>query len=404
MQHLIFFGLFFTLYGLINFYIGFRGWQAFRRMFPHGYGIIYWTVFTVLAFSYLGGRLAENYLPGSFDSILTGIGSYWLAAMDFLFLILVFIDITRLFNRWFNFIPSSVKQRPQLTGIFVVLLVTGIIAYGAWNSRNPRLVHYNITIPKTAGSLNELHVVAVSDIHLGKIIHNGRLLSLVQQVNKLDPDLILLPGDTIDENVNVFKEQNMSDSLSMLKSKYGSFAVFGNHEYIGGQPDEASRVLQEAGITIFRDQYREIAGGFYLVGREYQSGEGFWGTGRKGLSQVMEGVDRSLPVIMIDHQPSNLKEGQEQGIDLQISGHTHLGQVFPFNLLTKRLFETDWGYLRKGDFQLIVSCGFGTWGPPIRVGNVPEIVDINILFTDPGGQVTDAMEPVMQTMGRLDKI
>lgn len=400
-QHLIFFGVFFTIYGSINFYIGFRGWQAFGRFFPHGYGIVYWTVFTVLALSYLAGRLAENYLPGPLDSFLTGIGSYWLAAVNFLFLILVMIDLTRLFNRWFNFIPSPVKQHPELTGIAVILLVTVIIIYGAWNSRNPRLVHYDITIPKSAGSLNELHVVAVSDIHLGKIMHNGRLLNMVQQVNSLDPDLILLPGDTIDENINAFEEQNMSDSLRMLKSKYGSFAVFGNHEYIGGHPDEAYRALQQAGIAVFRDEYREIAGSFYLVGREYQSGERFWGGGRKVLSKVMEGVDRSLPVIMIDHQPSNLKEGQEQGVDLQISGHTHLGQLFPFNLITKRMFETDWGYLRKGDFQLIVSCGFGTWGPPIRVGNVPEIVDIDIHFTGPGGQDADIIEPVMRTMGRL---
>jgi hypothetical protein len=393
-QHLIFFGVFFTIYGSVNLYIGIRGWQAFSRFFPHGYGLIYWTVFIVLALSFIAGRFAENYLPGALGSLLTIIGSYWLAAMTFLFLILVLIDSTRLFNRWFDFIPSTVKQRPELTGLAVILLVTGVIIYGAWNSRNPRIVHYDITIPKSAGSLNELHVVAVSDIHLGKIIHNGRLLSLIQHVNNLNPDLILLPGDTIEESIDPFVEQNMSESLHMLKSKYGSYAVFGNHD-----PDEAYLILEEAGIKVFRDQYQKIAGSFYLVGRDF--GERFWGAGRKELSTVMEGVDRSLPVIMIDHLPSNLNEGNDQGIDLQISGHTHLGQLFPFNLFTKRLFETDWGYLRKGDFQLIVSCGFGTWGPPIRVGNVPEIVEIDIHFTGTGGQDAGIIEPVMQTMGRL---
>lgn len=400
-QHLIFFGVFFTLYGSINFYIGDRGWQAFGRLFPHGYGIIYWTVFIVLALSYIAGRFAGNYLPGALGGFLTVIGSYWLAAMNFLFIILIFIDTTKLFNRWFNTIPDSFVQRPELTGLAVLLLVTGIIVYGAWNSRNPRLVQYDINIPKSAGSLNELHVVVVSDIHLGKIIHNGRLLSLVQHVNNLEPDLILLPGDTIDESVSTFVEQNMADSLLMLKSKYGTFAVFGNHEYIGGHPEEARRVLQEAGITLLRDEYQKIAGSFYLVGRDYQSRERFWGSGRKDLFTVMEGLDRSLPMIMIDHQPSGLEEGQVQGVDLQVSGHTHLGQLFPFNLITKRIFETDWGYLRKGDFQLIVSCGYGTWGPPIRVGNVPEIVELNIRFTGPGGQGGDIIEPVMQTMGRL---
>lgn len=392
-QHLVFFSVFFTIYGSINFYIGIRGWQAFGRFLPHGWGIIYWVVFVVLALSYFAGRFAEGFLPATLGGLLTVAGSYWLGVMNFLFLILVLVDSARFFDRWFGFIPSPLKQRPELAGLAVILLVTGIIAYGAWNSRHPRLVHYDITIPKSAGSLNELHVVAVSDVHLGKIIHNGRLLSLVRQVNKLEPDLILLPGDTVEESINTFVDQNMSDSLCMLDSKYGSFAVFGNHD-----PEEAYRILQEAGITVLRDEHKLIDGSFYIVGRDY--GESFWGAGRKELAAVMEGVERSLPVLLIDHQPANLKEGQAQGVDLQVSGHTHLGQIFPFNLLTGRIFETDWGYLRKGDFQIIVSCGFGTWGPPLRVGNVPEIVDIDIRFTGPG-QAADINEPVMQTMGRL---
>ncbi|OQA08459.1 MAG: putative metallophosphoesterase [Firmicutes bacterium ADurb.Bin373] len=399
--YLIFFGVYFTVYGLINFYIGMRGWQAFGRFLPQGCGIIYWAILIALALSFIAGRFAENYLPGSLAGLLTGIGSYWLAAMNYLFLTLVLIDVIRLLNRGLNFIPAPVMQRPELTGLAVVLLVTGVIIYGAWNARHPRLVHYDITIPKSAGSLNELHVVAVSDIHLGKIIHNGRLLPLVQQVNNLNPDLILLPGDTVEESVTTFVRHNMSGSLRMLKAKYGTFAIFGNHEYIGGQAEDIYRYLQEAGIIVLRDEYQEIAGSFYLVGRDYQYGERFGGAGRRKLTQVMAGVDRSLPVIMLDHQPSNLNEAQEQGVDLQISGHTHLGQLFPLNIFTGLLFETDWGYLRKSDFQLIVSCGFGTWGPPIRVGNVPEIVDINIQFIDTAGQNANDVGPVMRTMGRL---
>jgi uncharacterized protein len=401
-QFLIFFGIFFTIYGSVNLYISIRGWQAFGRLFPPWFGVVYWLVFAVLALSFIAGRFTDNYLPNSLGSFSTIIGSYWLAAMNYLFFFLVTIDLLKLFNRWIAFIPASLRQRPGLTGLAVLLLVTGIIVYGAWNARNPRLVRYDITIPKAAGSLSELHVVAVSDIHLGKIIHNGRLLSLVEQVNNLNPDLILLPGDTIDESIDPFVEQKMSESLQMLKSKYGVYAVFGNHEYIGGHPEEAYRHLQEAGVTVFRDQYQKVAGSFYVVGRDYQSRERFdGGSGRRELATVMAGLDRTLPVILLDHQPSNLAEGQEQGVDLQISGHTHLGQLYPYNLITNRLFENDWGYLRKGDFQMIVSCGFGTWGPPIRVGNVPEILDIKIRFVEPAEVGAPTADPVMQTMGRL---
>ncbi len=400
-QYLIFFGIFFTVYGSVNLYIGIRGWQAFGSLFPPWFGVVYWLVFAVLTLSFIAGRFADNILPNSLGSLFTGVGSYWLAAMNYLFFFLVTIDLLRLFNRWFAFIPVPLRQRPEMTGLAVLLLVTGIIVYGAWNSRHPRLVRYDITIPKVAGSLSELHVVAVSDIHLGTIVHNGRLLSLVQRVNNLNPDLILLPGDIIDESIKTFVEQNMADSLRMLQSKYGSFAVFGNHEYIGGHPEETYHHLQEAGITVLRDEYKNIDGSFNLVGRDYQSAARFGGAVRQELSAVMDGLDRGLPVILLDHQPSKLADGQEQEVDLQISGHTHLGQLFPFNLITKFLFEEDWGYLRKSDFQLIVSCGYGTWGPPIRVGNVPEVVDINIRFTDQAGADVDKAAPVMQTMGRL---
>ncbi len=399
-RYLIFFGIIFAFYSAINIYIVMRGWQAFGKLLPQGYGWVYWVVFVTLALSFIAGRFAENLLPETLAGFLTGTGSYWLAATGYLFLALVLIDTTRLLNRWLNFIPAPVIERPELTGLAVVLLVAGIIAFGAWNARHPRLVHYEITIPKSAGSLNELRVVAVTDIHLGKVMHNGRLLPLVQQVNNLGPDLILLPGDIVEEKVATLG-QDMSGSLRMLEAKYGTFAIFGNHEYIGGQAEDIHHHLQEAGITILRDEYRKIAGGFYLLGRDYQHGERFVGANRQELSQVMAGLDRSLPVIMLDHQPSNLREGQEQGVDLQISGHTHRGQLFPLNLLTKRIFETDWGYLRKGDFQLIVSCGYGTWGPPIRVGNVPEIVDIDIHFTGHTEQGAGNVEPLMQVMGRL---
>ena len=102
---------------------------------------------------------------------------------------------------------------------------------------------------------------------------------------------------------------------------------------------------------------------------------------RNDLKTLLEGVNCTLPIIVMDHQPSNLAEPVQQGVDLQLSGHTHAGQLFPIGLITSRIFKDDWGYLRKGNFQLIVSSGFGTWGPPIRLGNTPEIVDITLTFT-----------------------
>ncbi|MDF9408831.1 MAG: putative metallophosphoesterase [Pelotomaculum sp. PtaB.Bin013] len=382
LQFAIFIGVFIAIYGTVNYYIGLRGWQAFGRLIPDGYGKIYWFLFFLLAFSYLAGRLGERYLPAAVCDGFTIAGSYWLAAINYLFFTLIAVDLIRLADRWLGFLPEGLKQRPVAAGLAVVLLVVGIVIYGAWNSRNPQFRYYDIDIAKPAGSLSQLHVIMVSDIHLGKIVNNGRLMTLVNMINSKNPDLVLLPGDIIDENIGPFIEQKMPDVLRMLKPKYGTFAVFGNHEYIGGHAEEAFHHLQEAGITVLRDDYKKVDGSFYIVGRDESSGGRYNGKRRQELSALMEGVDHSLPVILLDHQPSHLEEGQEQGVDLQLSGHTHHGQLFPFNLITQRIFEEDWGYLRKGDFQIIVSCGFGTWGPPIRIGSTPEIVDITIHFNN----------------------
>ena len=138
--------------------------------------------------------------------------------------------------------------------------------------------------------------------------------------------------------------------------------------------------LEQGNVHVLRDNGLLIADSFYLVGRDDVSKERYTGMSRQDLATFMTGIDRNLPIILLDHQPHNLQDGVTQGADLQLSGHTHLGQLFPNNLLMKYLYELDWGYLRKENLQIIVSCGIGTWGPPIRIGNHPEIVNITIHF------------------------
>lgn len=140
--------------------------------------------------------------------------------------------------------------------------------------------------------------------------------------------------------------------------------------------------LEGAGVNVLRDRWLKVAGSFYVIGRDESSKARFTGEKRLDLQDLLKGVDNSLPLILLDHVPSQLQEAQAQGIDLQLSGHTHRGQLFPNQFITSKIFEDDWGLLRKGNYQIIVSSGFGTWGPPIRVGNKPEIVDITMRFAD----------------------
>lgn len=371
----------FIIYGGLNYYIGLRGWQALFSFVPFLVPKVYWPVFWLLSLSYLFSRFSQKILPKILYEGMTLVGAYWLAFMWYFLLVITVLDLLRLIDHFLRLVPVEIKRslNPVL-GFIVFILVVGIVSYGAWNARYPRVNHYDLSIPKQAGSLKQLHVVMVSDIHLGTIVHNDHLTKMVNTVNQLKPDLVLFAGDVFDENIESSNKQQVSDNFRKLSAPYGVFAVLGNHEYIGGNAEEAIKYLGDAGVKVLRDSSQEIAGSFYLMGRDDRSSERVNRVKRKSLTTLMEGVDRSLPIILMDHQPSQLEEPAEQGVDLQLSGHTHAGQMFPIQFITHRIFEDDWGYLRKGNFQLIVSSGYGTWGPPIRVGNTPEIVDITIKF------------------------
>ena len=373
----------FLIYGGLNYYIGLRGWQALFSFVPFLSSKVYWPVFLLLSFSYFVSRFSEKFLPKMLYEGMTLVGAYWLAFMWYFLLVTTALDLLRLFDRWLRLVPIEIKRNlnPAL-GLAVVILVVGIVSFGAWNAQHPQINHYDLTIAKQAGPLKQLHVVMVSDIHLGTIVHNGNLTKMVNMVNELKPDLILFAGDVFDENIESSNKQQVSDTFRKLSAPYGVFAVLGNHEYIGGNAEEAINYLGEAGVKVFRDSSQKIADSFYIIGRDDRSGTRFNGVPRQDLKNILQGVDRSLPIILMDHQPSQLEEPAEQGVDLQLSGHTHNGQLFPIQYITRRIFEKDWGLLQKNDFHLIVSSGYGTWGPPIRVGNTPEVVDIVIKFNE----------------------
>lgn len=377
-------GMVIFIYTMLNYYIGLRGWHAFTGFFSLLSARVYWLAFWLLALSYLAGRLGQKYLPEFVTYWLTLMGAYWLAAMFYFVLILPVIDLLRLLDKGLGFLPAAVKQNPlaaPVAGFLVLMLVAGILTYGTWNSRHPVITKYELTVAKNAGTLRQLHVVMVSDIHLGEIIHNGRLTKMVNMINELKPDIVLLPGDVIDENIGPFVAQNMTGTFRRLHPRYGIFAVPGNHEYIGGHIDDAVRYLEEAGIRVLRDGYVKVADSFYVAGRDDRARVRMGGKPRQDLAGLLAGVDRAYPVILLDHQPVRLEEAQQNGVDVQLSGHTHRGQLFPNQLITQRLFEKDWGLLQKDNLQVIVSSGFGTWGPPVRTGNKPEVVDLVINFS-----------------------
>jgi predicted MPP superfamily phosphohydrolase len=377
---ILFLATFFTVYGLVNLYIFIRGWQVLSL--APSLRLYYTLGFVIVASSFIGGRLLENVWLSVVSDVLVWMGAFWIAAMLYLLLSLLTLDLLRLINHWVPFFPSPITAHASTAKGIAALVIIGsillLLVVGHINARNPRIRTLHLTIPKKAEGLETLNVVVASDIHLGSIIGKKRLDSMVARINALNPDLVLLPGDIVDEDLAPVIRQNLGETLRNLKSRWGVFAITGNHEYIGGV-EEACAYLSDHAVTVLRDRVVKLHDRVYLVGREDRSIRRT-GKNRKPLQELMAGADQKYPTILMDHQPFQLQEGETNGVDLQISGHTHHGQLWPLNLITKRVYELSWGYKKKNSTHVYVSCGFGTWGPPVRLGNRPEIVNIKVSF------------------------
>ena len=377
----IFFSVALSVYALINYYIFIREWEA--GGFQSTWRTVYVAAFLLLSLSFIAGRMLERVTRSWLSSTLVLLGSFWLAAMVYFLLFAFAIDIIRLLNFIVPFFPSFLTVNPErtkeLTSFAVIVVVLIIVLGGYINARTPVIKTLELSIPKNGRTMRSLNIAVASDIHLGTIVCKSKLERIVEHINSLKPDLVLLPGDVVDEDIGPVIKNNLGETLRKIRSKYGVIAITGNHEYIGGV-EPACGYLAEHGITMLRDASVKIGDGLYVVGREDISIRGFTGKTRKPLPELMAEVDKSYPVILMDHQPFRLADAEANGVDLQLSGHTHHGQLWPFNFITKKVYELSWGYKKKGNTHYYVSCGVGTWGPPIRTGNRPEIVNIKLQF------------------------
>jgi uncharacterized protein len=377
----IFFSIFFALYGLLNYYIFIRGWQSI----PTGSSLrfFYTLIFIIIVLSFIIGRVLENYLASSLTEILIWIGSFWLGAMLYFILTIAALDILRLLNHWFAFFPtfitSNYEKSKQITVLALVAGVMITLFVGYINASTPKIKTLKFSVARKKSEVRFMNIVIASDIHLGTIVGKKRFDRMITSINDLNPDLVLFPGDIVDEDIAPVIRENIGESLMTIKSKYGVYGITGNHEYIGGV-EKACQYLSAHNVTMLRDSSVKINNCLNLVGREDRSINQFRGKKRKLLSELIEQVDRNYPIILMDHQPFKLEEAQQCGVDIQLSGHTHHGQLWPLNLITENVYELSWGLTKKGDTQYYVSCGLGTWGPPIRVGNRPEIVNIKLTF------------------------
>jgi predicted MPP superfamily phosphohydrolase len=378
-QIIVFFSIVLAIYSLGNTYIFFKGYNAFQ--FQRENKILYTIIFIVLAVTFIAAKFLESRHSSVFTDMLNVIGGFWMGFMLYAIMFFLLSDIIFIILR-----ITGLLERENIVSFrrWSLIITSGIsfllIAGGFINALLPVVKEYNIVIDKPVDGTNKLKVAAVSDIHLGSIIRKRSIKKLSGMLEEMHPDVIFLLGDIVDGEIGPVLRGDLLKYFSGPKTKDGLYAITGNHEFIGGA-GRTIPYIESKGIRVLKDEVVTLPGGIQLIGRLDRDSKRFYNKERLSLEELMKSVDRSKPVILLDHQPFHLNETEKNGIDLQLSGHTHNGQMWPLNYLTRKIYELSYGYLKKGNSQIIVSSGYGLWGPRVRSGSHSEVLLINIQFT-----------------------
>ena len=360
-------------YIIPNIYVFTRIYQLF---IGKGYKIRYIIVYIILFAIY---PLSRNYneesgsLVSQFLSICAG---YLLPFYLYFFLSVILFDLFLLANLLFKFVSvdfrKSYKFRLYTLATLILLSLLTVVG-GAINLNTIRVSDYQITIPKKNSNIEKLRVAFISDIHIHQRLRLSYIEKFVGELNKLKPDIVLFGGDIVEGDGENETSQDMELTFSKIKSKYGSFGVVGNHEFYGGQQN--GEFFRKAGITMLYDTVIKIDESFYLAGRYDEHFRH-----RKSINELLGNFTPDLPVFLLDHRPTQLQQVSKTPVDVQFSGHTHNGQLFPINYIIHNIYELGWGYNKIGNTHFFVSSGLRLWGPPVKTAGKSEIMLVDFLL------------------------
>lgn len=343
-----------------NGYLFWRTWQAMNGL-PIWCKIMASLLFWVVAFALfaaIGLRGAQ--VPEDLSRMMFRIGSVWMVYLLYMVLLLVVFDVARIF------FPML---RPSLW--YALPATVCLLIYGYINYKHPKVERLDLAFEKKFEGKG-IRVVAISDVHLGYGTGLTDLQRYVEKINAQQPDLILIMGDLIDNSLKPLYLEPFDEALSSLKPPMGIYMVPGNHEYISGM-EASEEFLKRTPIQLLRDSVVTLSNGIQLVGRDDRSNRQ-----RKPLAGLLALTDKERPVIVLDHQPYQLAKADSLGVDLQLSGHTHHGQVWPFSLVADHLYEQSHGYRKWPHAHIWVSSGLSLWGPPFRIGTNSDLAVIEL--------------------------
>ena len=361
--------------------------------------IILTVIYTLIALTPLTGFLIRK--PAFLHRILKITSNYFLGIFMYILMVLFSIDVVRLILKYAvhaSWIQSRIVF--AAVGACCICIVIIISFSGIYHAKHIKVTPYKITVDKSAPDMDSLKIVLLADTHFGYNSGAVHAQEIVDKINEQNPDLVCIAGDIFDNEYDAVREpEKISEILRTIRSKYGVYACWGNHDLnepiLAGftfkhkkedskqlKDPRMKRFLQNSNIQLLEDEAVLIDNSFYVVGRKDASLIEKIEEKRKTPAQLTQKLDKDKTIIVIDHQPKELQDIADTGVDLDLCGHTHDGQTFPGNFTVKFLWENPCGYLQKGSMHNIVTSGSGVWGPAMRVGTDSEICTINLTFSN----------------------
>ena len=342
-------------------YVMWRSW----KMLPNN-KLIRWGVvlgelaaFSLFFLHMFGNR---NAMPMALSTFMYKVGTGYLIVLLYLFLTFLLLDFLRLIR----VLPKRFLYNNSKTSLILTMAMLAVFIYGNVHYHDKQRVELSYTSPKIT---KPLKIVMLSDLHLGYHILRPELRKWIKLINDENPDLVLIAGDIIDGSIHPVNEEQMHEEFKALKVPV--YACLGNHDYMTGTSQEIE-FCKKAGIHLLVDSVAYV-GDLALVSRDDRTNQE-----RKSLKDIMEGIDHSKYIIELDHQPYNLEEAEQNGVDLELAGHTHDGQILPITWITRSMYECAHGSWERGETQYYISSGMGIWGPKFRIGTDSEYVVINL--------------------------
>ncbi len=373
LREFVFFVL--VVYVLPNFYLHSRMKKAFR---PGKQRALFTIVLVLIVLLFPLGMFSHSGIDHVLLKYTRFGGYYFLPVLLYTFLLYLLFDLVKLFNWKGRFISQSAlkSRRFNLVLFSAILVITAsIVIGGAYNFNHPKINKYEISVPGKSSKAEHVKIAMTADLHLSEISSKRFVRRFVKKTNAINADIILLPGDIIEGDDTTPKAEFFEEQLTKLQAKYGVYAIDGNHEiYMGKKKFD---FFENAEIEVLRDSVIRIDYAFYLLGRRDVHDKK-----RQSIEVLLKQKTDSLPAILLDHQPSEFEAAYENGIDVQFSGHTHNGQMFPFQYITRAIYELSWGHKKIKDTHFFVTCGAQGWGPPVKTSSPSEIMEIDVYFEE----------------------